>query len=586
MLCNYICSHKMRNRYNILFTVLLLFSFSAANSQLSFEIRVSTRTIFSNQEVQAEYVVKNATRLESFTGPQFNGWKIISGPVYSSQQSNINGQISNEVSYVYVLVPARAGRLILPGTTVVAAGKTLSCKPVSIMVKSGKAPNASPPQSSLPSLFDDVFSGNSFNIPELRGGQTPASFIKNHVFIRCETTTGHCYAGEPVQVTYHLYADINCQLKVEKQPAFSGCSILEMPYDEYPDNVTIKGRNYKAYIVRKVQVIPLQPGNVELPPASVDCTFDLLGTDQLKHSYKTLLKSDSKMLTVVPLPHDTSGKFAGAIGNFTITAHVQHPQSPAGETNSLTINIDGQGNLQNATYSGIDWPAGVEHYDAKENLETDKALFPAGMNKSWDIPFIIKQPGEVVIPPVKLTYFNTVHNRYETVSSDVIKIQVTPPLEKGRNYYNPDINLDNKKYLWIIPALALTVGFILILTNKKKKKIIVQKEVMPEPVVTPVKDEPHFSKIFLHAQSIKDDKVFLKRTRAILEELLQYYGKGSTENGLMQLQQKDPPLHSQMKSMIHHLDTILFSPFAIFYDRDELSEQVNELIVKVKSLME
>ena len=571
----------MRIIYNILPAFLLALCFHPATAQLSFEIRVNARTVFENQEVQAEYVVKNATALERFAGPQFNGWRVISGPVYSQQESNINGQILSEASYVYVLVPTRTGRLILPGTTVVTDKKTLSCKPLSIMVQHGKAPRAAAPQSSLPSLFDDVFSGNSFDVPSLRPGQTPESFIKNHVFIRCETTTNKCYAGEPVQVTYHLYADMNCQLKVEKQPAFSGCSILEMPYDEYPENVAIKGRNYKAYIVRKVQVIPLQPGSVTLPPATVDCTFDLMGSDQLKHSYKISLNSDSKIITVVSLPQDTSGKFAGAIGNFAITAHVQHPQIAAGETNTLTINIDGQGNLQNATYSGIEWPAGIEHYDAKENLETDKAIFPAGMNKSWDIPFVIKQQGNVVIPPVKLTYFNTARGKYETVTSDLIKIEVGAPLEKHKNYFNPDLNLDNRKYLWIIPALALSVGFVLILTNKKKKKFITETAV---PVEIVQEKKINFSKIFIHSQKIKDDKVFLKRTRAILEELLHSYGDGSRETALQKIQSNNAELHNQMKAMIHHLDTILFSPFDIFYDRDELSNQVNELILKVQAL--
>ena len=569
--------------YKILTALVLLMCFQAARAQLGFEIRVNARTVFENQEVQAEYVVKNATALDRFVAPDFKGWRVISGPVYSQQQSNINGQVLSEASYVYVLQPARTGRLILPGTTVVAEGKSLSCRPVSIMVQPGKAPRTQAPQSSLPSLFDDVFSGNSFDAPSLRPGQTPESFIRSHVFIRCETTAAKCFAGEPVQVTYHLYADMNCQLKVEKQPAFSGCSILEMPYDEYPDNVVIKGRNYKAYIVRKVQVIPLQPGTVTLPPASVDCTFDLLGPDHSKHSYKVSLTSDSKTITSLPLPQDTSGRFAGAIGNFAVTIHAQHPQIAAGETNTLTINIDGQGNLQNATYSAVAWPAGVEHFEARENLETDKAVFPAAMNKSWDIPFIVKKQGIVIIPPVRLTYFNTAHGRYETVTSDAAKIEVGPPLEKHKNYFNPDINLDNRKYLWIIPALALTVGFVLILTNKKKRKFITQTAL---PVETVQEKTPNFSKIFIHSQKIRDDKVFLKRTRAILEELLQFYGGGSSQTALGELREASPDLHTAVREMIHQLDTILFSPFDIFYDRDALSAQVEELIVKVQSLYE
>src|SRR6476661_6742829 len=99
--------------------ILFVFVTVAASAQLSFSIRVGSRSIGKDQSLQVEYAVTNADALSDFAEPVFTDWQILSGPMYSQQQMITNGKVDKTTSYIYILQPKRLGSLILPGTTVV-----------------------------------------------------------------------------------------------------------------------------------------------------------------------------------------------------------------------------------------------------------------------------------------------------------------------------------------------------------------------------------------------------------------------------------------------------------------------------------
>ena len=71
--------------------------------------------------------------------PMLDGFQVL-GSSKSSQLSIINGVISAQASYHYILAPTRAGMLTIPSIPVPVDGQDYSTQPITIEVVAGNAP--------------------------------------------------------------------------------------------------------------------------------------------------------------------------------------------------------------------------------------------------------------------------------------------------------------------------------------------------------------------------------------------------------------------------------------------------------------
>ncbi|PZP49759.1 MAG: hypothetical protein DI598_07105, partial [Pseudopedobacter saltans] len=123
----------MGKKIGLLIFVLLI----GANvfAQLGLKLDVSSHSIGKDEVVQVSYTVQNASELNSnLSVSRFPGWKIVSGPQTSQETSIINGVRSSSIGYVYLLMPQKTGTLSIPGATITADGKQLSCSGTTIKV--------------------------------------------------------------------------------------------------------------------------------------------------------------------------------------------------------------------------------------------------------------------------------------------------------------------------------------------------------------------------------------------------------------------------------------------------------------------
>src|SRR5689334_24898943 len=134
--------------------------------------------------------------------------------------------------------------------------------------------NAQPP-AQLPSLVD----GSTIQMPVLHKDEDPLTFIRKNIFVKVTASKSTVFAGEPVLVIYKLYTSLNSHARVSKQPSFTGCSVMELSSDNEPPEATINGKLFHIYVIRKVQVIPLQEGTFQLGPAYVDNVVQLMRED-------------------------------------------------------------------------------------------------------------------------------------------------------------------------------------------------------------------------------------------------------------------------------------------------------------------
>jgi hypothetical protein len=458
--------------------------FTKSVGQSTFQIKPGAREIGRQDVLQVEYAVKGSTNASNFVEPVFKGWKVLSGPSLSSQQISVNGKTESSVSYIYSIQPNIAGTLIIPSSTVEIDGKKLTCSPVSIKVKNtAHVAGANATTSNGLQLPGGFFKEDNLGEDEidktsiLQPGETVASLIKNNIFVKVFTNKAECVTGEPILVTYKLFTRLHSQSKVAKQPAFNGCTVYEMTTDEQvPQIEKYKGKDYKTYILRKVQIFPLQTGPLTLDIASVDNEISLYKKNNTGYpdaiTQNVTLSSEPLTLHVNALPEKNKPKDGNStVGIFSIHTMVEKMTDTAGENNNLIINIFGVGNFQNINCPTVLWPTNSEHFDNTEKSDINKLTFPASGTKTFIIPFLAKQAGRLLIASIPLTYFDMNTRQYKTVYSDSVEVTVLPALKTRFDPAKMSQDITNHKYIWIVPFLAVLFGIYWLLNYGRKNKV-------------------------------------------------------------------------------------------------------------------
>jgi hypothetical protein len=135
--------------------------------------------------------------------------------------------------------------------------------------------------------------------------------------------------------------------------------------------------------------------------------------------------SDPVMVDVQPLPTDGKpASFSGAVGDFSIMAAVDKTEVRANEAVTLTVKIEGKGNVAAIGQPKAKWPDNVELYDSKGSAKASKA----GVGeKDFEILLIPRVPGQVTLPSLEFSYFDPAKKQYLTRNTDPIQIQVLEP---------------------------------------------------------------------------------------------------------------------------------------------------------------
>ncbi|HWB24135.1 MAG TPA: BatD family protein [Chitinophagaceae bacterium] len=387
-----------------------------------------------------------------------------------------------------------------------------------------------------------------YSTPVLKPGDNAAEKLANTVFYKIETAKNTVFTGEPFLVEYKLYMSVLEEPGPGKVPAFTGCSIVDLPPQQGPVIETVNGKAYNVLVVRKIQVTPLQDGELILPEASVNNIIQYVTTDKPYNvkSYSIAAYCQPVTITVKPLPEkDKPADFSGLVGNFTLTTKLDSNTIPQNDNTHLTLTIAGTGNIDAINVPAINWPRNTQHFDATDTQHTFSDTFPVSGAKIFSIPFIGTKQGNAVIPPVSFSYFDPAAEKYVTLHSDSLDIKFTGPLPKSEQREIVTEDITNRKYLWIVPAIALTVAFVLIITgkkqrNEKKKKEAAKAiqqlpaEVKPQPAAV-VKPAINFYASLRVLGDTPDDKVFFNRAKELLTLAVQqkFNLTALNENGIL-----------------------------------------------------
>lgn len=368
--------------------------------------------------------------------PDVKGFEIIAGPYTSTSSSTswVNGKMtsSKEVRYTYTLLPEKEGDYQIQPATIVVNKEKYYSNVLNIKV----LPEDKAAQSQQGS--------SSSHSGQIRQSQ---SITSDNLFIRPIISRTKIKEQEAVVLTYRLYARVDVtNIQSPKFPDFKGFFVqeIELPQDRtmQPDNY--EGVNYYTYDLRKVLLFPQEVGKITIDPMSCDVIVRVRSTQQRPRSffddffdtYQEVSKSISTSkvnLTIEALPQPKPIDFSGVVGKLSLSTKVSATEIEANQPITITLKLQGSGNLKMLKNPKLQFPQDFEAYEPKVTNSFTTGSNGLSGTKTIEYLVIPRHDGDFVIPSATLSYFDLASDSYNTLSTETINIKVNKGAQSESN---------------------------------------------------------------------------------------------------------------------------------------------------------
>ena len=300
------------------------------------------------------------------------------------------------------------------------------------------------------------------------------------------------YLGETQTIEARLYLSDRLQLVNERYAEIEKNEAVMWRFDPVKSNGGLQenGQSFSAVTYRSA-VTPLKTGPVKIGPGKVEplVTRSSSGRGNISwERYQIKCLFDEILLNVKELPSPPPPGFAGAIGNFRLSASVAGREIEVGDPLTVELQITGSGNLdQLGPPRFLDEASHFKQFDiTKKPQGTDRRTLSGTVEFSQVI-----RPNQVTdrLPPYELVYFDPILSQYSSSLTPEIPLTVaaskTPspvtasPTEKGSknapltsgSYVIPAVAVSQPLWFWqIFPALLSLYLLIKALRPKFAKK--------------------------------------------------------------------------------------------------------------------
>lgn len=477
-----------------------------AKAQVKFSATLLPPAISIVENTELKLTVEGSNDVEEITPPLLNGFTIVKGPGKDIGTNKINGRLVPFVSISFILKPKKTGRFYFAPTTAFADGKLIKGNALQLLVKEDAGIKSA----------DEAAKGALTNTDFiLKKGDRINKKLVNNLFIKVEVNKTNCIVGQPIMVAYKLYTRLKSTSNVTRVPAFNGFSVVDMLPEENTGYVEEKlnGKLYNVYLLKKVQLYPLQAGTITLDEIETENTIKFIKEVYIEPSYKdagnlvwealaailpseaiqvekTILVSDKKSIIVKPLPSITNNKnFTGAVGNFNIYSTIDKIKFSTNEAATVSVTLNGEGNLNLVTLPNLQWPIGVDSAEPNIKEAFNKFTIPISGSKTYTYFINAATPGSYTFPAIEFCYFNTTTGLYKTISTIPITFIVEKSNAAKKQFDTIGIikptkekffdTLFTQRWLIIIPIVLL----VLLLLFFWLKKDIKQQKTVPDAVI-------------------------------------------------------------------------------------------------------
>ncbi|MCK0133176.1 BatD family protein [Arenibacter sp. S6351L] len=472
-------------KYISLFSLLFLgiFSYAQNNETVTFEMNLSKDVLGINERLRVDFTMNRDG--DNFVPPDFEGFRVLMGPSQSISSSWVNGVRSFSKTYTYTLAPTARGKFTIKQATIVIKGETYKSLPKEVEVTAA--------------------------VERPDGEKTVDDVADESLHLVAEISKTSPYLNEAVTVVYKLYASPSIDVtnfRALDNPKYNNFWSQDIPVTKYDvQNTTYDGKSYRSVILKRVVLYPQRTGELEIEPLSLDVSLqiptnkrDFFGGRIFAQTNKTV-SAGNRTINVKPLP--TEGKpadFSGAVGEFQFSVTTSKTHLNASESLQAKVAINGKGNLKLFEIPSLNLPSSLEVYDPEfnESVRTTLSGMEGNVSNSYTVVPTFK--GKYPIPSIAFSFFNPKTEKYQTLSSGEIMINVLEGPTSGAvdntglssnnkqrvvatgdqfvfNKIKPNLTAINNNYFfgstsfflwWLLPVLLIPLA---ILFGKKREAI-------------------------------------------------------------------------------------------------------------------
>ncbi|MBT8179391.1 MAG: protein BatD [Eudoraea sp.] len=374
---------------------------------VSFETVLSKNTLGINERLRVEFTMNKDG--DNFQPPDFEGFRVIIGPTQSISSSWINGVRTYSKTYSYTLAPMARGTFTIKQATIVIDGITYKSLPEKVTV------TAAVDKPSDEKNVDDIASEN--------------------LHLVAEVSKTDPYLNEAISVVYKLYVSpaINVSdFRPLDNPKYNNFWSQDLPLNRYTvENTTYDGKPYRYVILKRVVLYPQKDGKLEIEPLSLDVTLevptdkrDFFGRRTYTQTNMTV-SAGRRSISVKPLPQNGRPEsFQGAVGAFEFSVNTSKKVLNAAESLQAKVTVKGKGNMKLFQLPEPSLPSALEVYEPefKEKIRTSLSGMQGEVSNQYTI--VPAYRGKYPIPSITFSYFNPETERYESINSEEITINV------------------------------------------------------------------------------------------------------------------------------------------------------------------
>ena len=408
----------MKKILSILFICCITIS-AFAKDAVEFTASAPSKVI-AGKPFQLSYTVNQ--RGKDLRAPEFENFDFIAGP-YTSQSSStsfVNGKRTSTFTmiYTYTLKAENEGTYTIPPATIKVDGTQYTSNGVRITVLPPDKVDQSPQNSggSSPATQSPTADNNV-------GGE--------NIFMRTIVSKTKVHEQESILLTYKLYfvnVDVAQLTNNTRLPEFKGFLKQELEMGEIQTELEhYNGRNYQTAVLYRALLFPQRGGDIKIDPAQFEAVLRVQNRAQVRsifddffNSYTTVLKpleSPGITIHVESLPAGKPAGFCGGVGQFSISSKISNTELQANEAVTLTITIQGNGNMKLVKTPAVDWPEGFEVYDPKVTNNVKNTTAGTSGTKVIEYLAIPRAGGVYTIPPIQFAYYDTKEDAYRTLNT-------------------------------------------------------------------------------------------------------------------------------------------------------------------------
>jgi len=306
-------------------------------------------------------------------------------------------EVESSLAHVYVLRPTAAGEYAFSPAVAKVDGKTYRSQALTLVVRPGAGIGGAP-SLATPTPDDQ---GET----ELSGAR-----FDDRAFLRTVVEPTEAYVGQQINVTVYLYTRLRLgpQSVVPGKPSMDGFWVYDDPISSLQaQTATVRGARYQVYALHRTVAFPQRAGDLTIGAPNV--TFDVGGMSFFDAPQRVEREGVPVNVAVKPLP--TPVPTNAVVGKYDIEMWLDRATVTTGDAVTLRVDASGVGNVQDLR---IDLPPMVGVRALQPAIRDQQRLTGGKLSgtRSWEWILIAEAPGEHVVPPVAIHYFDPETQQY------------------------------------------------------------------------------------------------------------------------------------------------------------------------------